>query len=357
MMAEIVMKNQMLAAVYHNPRDLRIQEHPIPAINHSEALIKVVSTGICGTDLRILNGKHHMYPPGTVRIPGHEVVGDIVQIGDEVKGWGIGQRVFIAPNIGCGHCKLCISGNNNLCSRFEALGITIDGSFAEYMRVPAPAIIQGNLIPVSKSIDPALVVLIEPFACVMRGQDVLKIQPDETVLIIGAGPIGCMHAILAKIRGARSVIVSEVNPRRLEQAKEVGIEKVVNSIEEDLGDVIKKETFGKGADVIIVATSTPMVQEAALELASIHARINFFGGLPKNHSTIRFKSNIVHYKELVVTGTTGCSTNDCRRASEILIHHHTELSKMVSARFSLYDVIEALNVVQEGNSLKVILEP
>ena len=136
----------MLAAVYHGPDDLRVENCPIPEIGPDEALLKVESAGICGTDLRILHGGHRMYTAGVQRIPGHEVVGEIVAVGEKVKGVEVGTRVFVSPNMGCGNCDQCVSGNNNRCADYDAFGVTIDGAFAEYLRIPAAAIMQGNLI-------------------------------------------------------------------------------------------------------------------------------------------------------------------------------------------------------------------
>jgi L-iditol 2-dehydrogenase len=146
--------------------------------------------GICGTDLRIVRGDHRRFPIGTVRIPGHEIVGTVEEVGTEVNGYTAGQVVFIAPNIGCGHCRECVSGNTNLCVSFEAIGITLDGGFAEYLRVPATAVLQGNVMPLNTGIDPAAAAMIEPFACVLRGQDAVRLLPGEMVLVMGAGPIG-----------------------------------------------------------------------------------------------------------------------------------------------------------------------
>ena len=126
----------MLALVYHGPRDLRIEEVPTPVPGPDEILLKIICASICGTDMRIYHGDHRKYPPGTMRIPGHEVVGEIAAAGERVQGFSIGQRIFVAPNIGCGHCLQCISGNNNRCSNYQAIGITLDGGFAEYMRIP-----------------------------------------------------------------------------------------------------------------------------------------------------------------------------------------------------------------------------
>ncbi len=351
------MKDTMLAAVYYGPGDLRVEEHAIPEIGSSDLLLKVISTGICGTDIRILHGTHRRFPAGTVRIPGHEVVGDIVKMGPSVKGYEIGQRVFVAPNMGCGHCRQCAAGDNNLCADFDAVGITLDGSFAEYMRVPAEAVTQGNLIPISKEMDAAAAALIEPLACVVRGQDVLYIQPGETVLVIGAGPIGTMHVLLAQLRGAAKVFVSEVNSERAANVKELGADRVVNPNEEDLTDVITEETNGTGVDAVIVAAPAHAAQELALEVAAIGGRINYFGGLPKNRSTINFNSNSVHYKELIVTGTTACSTEDNRRAAAIASSGRLDLGKLVGARFQLSEAKGAFAAAEEGKSLKVVIEP
>ena len=127
----------MIAVVYHGPDDLRVEERPIPTITDDEVLIKVLSTGICGTDIRILHGSHRMYPAGTIRIPGHEVVGEIVEPGSLLNDLHAGMRVFVAPNMGCGHCRQCISGNNNRCAQYAAIGVTLDGSFAEYIARPS----------------------------------------------------------------------------------------------------------------------------------------------------------------------------------------------------------------------------
>ena len=351
------MAEDMLAAVYHGPEDLRVESCPVPEIGPGEVLLKVLSTGICGTDLRILHGEHRKYPAGTVRIPGHEVVGELVELGSDVKGLAVGQRVFMAPNMGCGHCRQCISGNNNLCANYDAPGITFDGSFAEYMRVPSAAILQGNLIPISTDVDPAAAALIEPFACVLRGQDAVHIQPGETVLVVGAGPIGIMHMLLAQLRGAGRVIVSELIPERGEQAQAFGADLVVNLVEEDLAKIIAEQTDGLGVDAAIVAAPSHKAQETAVELAAIGGRINLFGGLPKDRPSIELNSNLVHYKELIVTGTTACSTQDCQRAAMIVNSGRIDLSKMISARYPLAEALQAFSMAESGKALKVVLEP
>ncbi len=347
----------MKAAVYHGPNDIRVEEVEQPTAGDREMVIKVLSASICGTDLRIFHGKHRMFPIGTTRIPGHEVVGTITEIGKELEGFVLGQRVFVAPNMGCGHCEQCVSGNNNLCKNYIALGVTINGGFAEYMLVPEQAIAQGNVIPINEEVDSAVAALLEPFACVLRGQNALHIQPGEIVLIIGAGPIGVMHTKLAKVRGAGMVIVSEPIPFRAKQAKAAGADVVLNPMEQDLQAELLKLTNNHGADVIVVAAPVHSAQESTLDLAAIGGRINFFGGLPKDKPTINFDSNKVHYKELQVTGTTACSTANCWQASSLVNHGLIDLSDMVSKRFPLGETLKAFEVAENRESLKIVIEP
>jgi L-iditol 2-dehydrogenase len=347
----------MLSVVYYGVGDLRLEERPVPAIGPAEALLQVVSAGICGTDMRIFYGAHRLYPPGTVRVPGHEVSGRILEVGADVKNLEVGQPVFVAPNIGCGHCRQCVSGNNHRCLDYQAVGITMDGAFAEAMRIPAQAISQGNLIPLASQPDFAAAALIEPFACVLHGQDAVDIRPGDVVLVVGAGPIGVMHVLLARLRGAGRVIVSDLLSDRLPLAAGSGADRTVDPGQEDLPAVIADESQGQGADVIIVAAPAPRAQEESLQLAAVGGRINFFGGLPKDRSGIQFDSNLVHYKELYVTGTTACSTDDCRRAAAIVNSGRIDLAPLVSARFPLREAQAAFAAAEDRRSLKIVLEP
>lgn len=347
----------MRAIIYHAPLDMRLERVPLPELAPDEALLRVGSSSICGTDLRIFHGAHRMYPPGTVRIPGHEVAGEIVEVGSQVAGVQEGQRVFVAPNMGCGSCYQCVAGRNNLCANFTAIGINLDGAFAEFMVIPAAAIRQGNLVPLDSGIDSAEAALIEPFACVLRGQEAVSIRAGDNVLVIGAGPIGIMHVLLARLRGAGKVILSELLPDRLEQARRFAPDRLVNPATDNLAQVVAQETQGRGVDVILIAAPSHRSQEESLDLAAIGGRINFFGGLPKDRPNITFNSNTVHYKELVITGTTACSTYDCQRAAALLLSGRIDLSPLVSARFALEQVQQAFQLAENRSALKVVFDP
>jgi L-iditol 2-dehydrogenase len=251
----------------------------------------------------------------------------------------------------------CIAGNNNLCPDYEALGVTLNGGFAEYIRIPANSVQQGNVIPIGDAIDAAVAALMEPFACVVRGQNALNIRPGETVLVVGAGPIGVMHTKLAKACGAGRVVVSEPLRDRAAQAGRMGADRVVDPTSEDLRAALDDVTRGRGADVIIVAAPAHVAQESTLELAAIGGRINFFGGLPKDRPMINIDSNLIHYKELVITATTACSTADCWQAAQIVNSGLVDLSDVVSRRFPLREAVAAFKAAEDRKSLKVVLEP
>ena len=349
--------NTMLAAVYHGPHDLRLEEAPVPEIGPDEILLRVRGAGICATDFRVMHGGHRFFPPGTKRILGHEAAGEIARIGRQVSGYQEGQRVFIAPNIGCGHCRHCVTGHNCRCVDYTAIGLTIDGAFAEYMRIPAKAVEQGNVIPLADGVSLAEACLIEPLACVLRGQEALHIIPGETVLVVGAGPIGVIHARLAGLHGAGQVFISEVIPARVEQARRMGVGQVVNPQAEDLEQVLLQGTSGRGPDVVIVAAPSPQAQQDAVRLAAIGGRICFFGGLPKDKPMIHLDANLIHYKELIVTGSTANSTANCWRAVEIVNAGRLRLDDVLSACYPLKDVHAAFAAAEDRRSLKVVVEP
>jgi L-iditol 2-dehydrogenase len=351
------MSKTMQAAVYHGPNDIRVETVPYPTLGPGELILKVLSANICGTDLRILRGGHRLYPAGTVRIPGHEVVGEIVAVGKEVTKYKPGDRVFVAPNMGVGDSRETISGNNNLDPNFKAIGINLDGAFAEFMRVPVEAVRQGNVMSISDTEDPAVAALIEPLACVLRGQNAVNVRSPDVVVVMGAGPIGVLHMLLAKARGASKVLVSEPVENRRIQAMELGADRVIDPFSEDLGAAVNEISDSRGADVVIVAAPSKPAQESALEIAAVGGRINLFGGLPKDDPHIRFDSNLVHYKELIVTGTTACSTHDCLQAADLVNAGILELTPLITGRFPLDQAVEAFAAAGDGTHLRVSLVP
>jgi L-iditol 2-dehydrogenase len=344
----------MQALVYHGPNDLRVEDRPPPEPGPGEAVLRVGACGVCGTDLRIAAGGHRDYPPGTVRIPGHEVAGSILRVGDGVD-LKEGQPAFVAPNIGCGRCAQCRAGRVNLCVRPEAVGISMDGGLADELLLPASLVSQGNVLPVPETADLRAVALAEPLACVLRGSEACEIGAGDLVVIIGAGPVGLMHLLVARLADPGAVIVSQRSEERRRLALEYGADEAVGP--DDLVAAVMDVSGGRGANVVIVAAPAPEAQRQALEIAAPSGRINFFGGLPRGRSTVELDTNLIHYKELVVTGTTANTTEDCRRALELVLGGSIDTAALISRSYRLAQADEALAAAGSGEALKVVIEP
>jgi L-iditol 2-dehydrogenase len=339
----------MRALVYHGPEDLRVEERPDREPGAGEALLRVEACGICGTDLRIASGSHRAYPEGTVRVPGHEIAGRLAAVGEGVD-LPVGSAAFIAPNIGCGHCPECRAGRVNLCRTPRALGITDDGGFAEFVMLDEQLVAQGNVLVVDGERDMAALALVEPLACALRGSKACRIAAGDVVVIVGAGPVGLMHLQLAKLRDPATVIVSEPSAARRAEAERFGADVTVEPA--DLADAASG-----GADVVITAAPAPAAQAQALELASPGARINFFGGLPRDRSRVELDTNLIHYRELVVTGTTANTTADCREALELVISGRVDTAGLIGDREPLDAAPDAFAAARSGELLKVVVEP
>ncbi len=347
----------MKAAVYHGIRDIRIEEIPRPEPGPGEALMKIGAAGVCGTDLRIYANGHHRIPPGTARVLGHELAGEIVEAGPGVSGLRPGMRVGVAPNMGCGVCAQCVAGWTNLCPDYTAFGISLDGGFAETMLITAEAIGQGNVVPIPDGTPFASAALAEPLSCCLNGQEAVGVGRDDVVVVVGAGPIGLMHVRLARLSGARAVIVSEISDERLAQAADHGADMLVNPMQQDLAAVVMQASGGQGASVVIVAASAPRAQEQALELAGRRGRINFFGGLPRDRSCIQIDANLIHYKQLAVTGTTGSNVRQYRAALNLIAAGRLDVAPLAGPRLPLAGLPEGIERSQAGREMRVIIEP
>jgi L-iditol 2-dehydrogenase len=262
------------------------------------------------------------------------------------------MRVGVAPNMGCGVCAQCVAGWTNLCPDYTAFGVSLDGGFAEYMLITEEAIRQGNVVEIPAGIPDHIAALAEPLSCCINGQEAIRIALGDVVLVVGAGPIGLMHMQLAKASGARQIIVSDSLDQRLEQAAACGADVLVNPRTEDLTTVARY-----GVDAIIIAAPAPEAQEQALKLASPRGRINLFGGLPEDHSVIQFNSNLVHYKQLIVTGTTGSNMRHYRAAMALIASGRIQLEPLSSVRLPLEQVHEGIRLAQSRTVMRVHLEP
>jgi L-iditol 2-dehydrogenase len=339
----------------HAPGDLRVEDAPIPEAGPGELTIRVRSCATCGTDAKIFrHGHHHISLP---RVLGHEIAGEVAEVGAGVDGWSSGDRVQVIAAVPCGTCRYCRLGRETVCEDLESMGYQYDGGFAEFMRVPRRVLDRDGVNRIPERVPFAAASLTEPLACVLNGQEIAEVGEGDSVVILGAGPIGCLHVRLARARGALRIILSDVNPGRLDLAARVEPDALISGTTEDPVDAVRKLTDGVGADVVITATGAGQAQEQALEMAAPRGRISLFGGLPKDNCIIRFDSNLVHYRELFVLGAYGSAPRHNREALALISTGAVLVEDLITHRLPLEQVDRAIDTVATGEGLKVVVEP
>ncbi|MGV8876303.1 MAG: zinc-binding dehydrogenase [Rhodoglobus sp.] len=345
----------MRAVVYKAPGDVEVMDVDTPVVGDGDVLLRVLSNTICGTDLRIAKGikRKGVIAP---RVLGHEVAGEVAQVGKNVTGVSVGDTVGLSPTFSCGSCTECQRGFFHLCRNAEVLGHQTDGGLADYLLVPARAVRDGVLVPYSITADPVAISLAEPLSCVIHGQRFLDISFGDVVLVIGGGAIGLMHARLAKLAGASTVIVSEpVEFRRL-IAVEFGADVTVDPTTENLAEVIDGVTNGDGADVVIVCIGVPALVNEALTLARKRARVSLFAGFPTDQSS-PIDSNLIHYKELTIVGSSNSTVVDYQQAVDLIERGAIDTARLVTHRFSVDQYEEAVDMINHPDALKVAIIP
>ena len=345
----------MKAARLYGKEDLRVVEVPVPEIGEKEILLRVRSTAICGTDIRMFKNGVDGIDENNPLTLGHEIAGTIEKVGAGIEEYAPGTGVVVQPNMGCGVCDLCVSGNTQLCTNYHrALGINLDGGFAEYVKIPEKAVFQGNLAEIPKGTPLELAAIAEPFSCVYNAFERCNIRPGDSVLVIGSGPIGILHGKLAKLAGASPVMLHDLSGERLEIAKKM--EPFFTTIPKGkLKEMVDELTGGKGADVGITAAPSPQAQIDAVEVAAINGRVIFFGGLPKDKAKVPQDSNIVHYKQIWITGTTRSNLSQFRRTLKLIADGRVDVSGIVTHKFPLDRIHEAFEQVMQGKGMKSVI--
>jgi L-iditol 2-dehydrogenase len=339
----------------HAPGDLRVEDARVPEAGPGDLVIRVRTCSTCGTDAKIFRfGHHHISLP---RVLGHEVAGEISEVGAEVEAWSMGDRVQVIAAIPCSVCHYCRRGQHTVCEDLESIGYQYDGGFAEFMRVPRKVLAVDGVNRVPDHVPFEQASLTEPLACVLNGQELAQVGEGDAVVVLGAGPIGCLHVRLARARGAETVVIVDVNQGRLDLAARAEPDAAIDSTKDDPIDAIRKMTDGRGADVVITATGAGQAQEQALEMTAPRGRISLFGGLPNDDSIIRFDSNLVHYGEISVFGAYGSSPRHNREALSLIADGSVRVNDLITHRMALADVDRAIETVISGEGLKVVIEP
>jgi L-iditol 2-dehydrogenase len=339
---------------------VEVREADEPALDPGGGILRVAACGICGTDARtFFNGDPRAPAPW---ILGHEPVGVLERVGPQASlppGVKEGDRVFVGSILTCGECRQCSDGFQNLCEHHLLYGYDpFPGAYAELAAIPPIA--TKNLIPLPHDLPSDLATVVDPFACALNGIEVLDIGLGDTVVIMGAGPIGCWQSVMARDQGAGKVFLCDVNRQRLDIAL-----RAVGSFVDDawvvgedngVGEVMTR-TGGAGAERISVAAPSKQAQQAALEAAAKRARVVYFAGLPKHDPVSPLDMNQLHYKELAILGAYGATRRQYRITMDYLHRRRDQLAAVVTHRFPLERIAEAFETIRSGAGLKMVIQP
>jgi L-iditol 2-dehydrogenase len=344
---------KLKVAVYYSNDDVRIEERPVPRINDGELLVKMMASGICGTD--VMQWYRQKKAP---RVLGHEMAGEIAEIGNGLNSLNslngslkIGDRVFVSHHVPCYNCRYCANGDYTACEALHT-GNYEPGGFSEYIRIPVENVNYGTLLlPDSMTYEEAA--MIEPLACVVLGQNRIGIKTDRTVLVIGSGMSGLMHIQMAKSKGAK-VIATDINKYRLDKALEFGADHVFNANEYS-SEKLKEINNGNLAEHVIVCAGAKKAVDDAISSVDRKGKILFFA-VPEGDISI--PSTNFWRNEIAVIFSYGAAPDDLKTAMEMIRSGTFDAKKMISHRIRLSDIQEGFKLVAEAkDSLKVVIVP
>ncbi|AIF97260.1 MAG TPA: L-threonine 3-dehydrogenase [Alteromonas australica] len=325
-----------------------LQDTPEPEVGHNDLLIKIRKTAICGTDMHIYNWDE--WSQKTIPVPmvvGHEYVGEVVGMGQEVRGFNLGDRVSGEGHITCGHCRNCRAGRRHLCRNTEGVGVNRPGAFAEYLVIPA-----FNAFKIPDNISDELASIFDPFGNAVHTALSFDLV-GEDVLITGAGPIGIMAAAVARHVGARHVVITDINPYRLALAKKMGATRAVDVSKEDLQEVMNELGMSEGFDVGLEMSGVPVALRDMLNKMNHGGKVAMLGIPPQD---VAIDWNQVIFKGLIIKGIYGREMFETWYKMASLLQSGLDLSPIISHRFSVDDFQKGFDTMGSGQSGKVILD-
>jgi L-iditol 2-dehydrogenase len=339
----------MRTAVYYSNSDIRVEERPVPKIGSGEILVRVMASGICGSD--VMEWYRIKKAP---LVLGHEIAGEIVEVGEGVTRYRPGEKVFVSHHIPCNTCHYCLRGHHTACETLHTTNFD-PGGFAEYLRVPRLNVDRGVFVlPDEVSFDAG--VFIEPLACVVRGQRVAELQPGQTVLILGSGISGMLHLLLAASLGAGRIIMTDVSPFRLEMARQLGADAVYEA-GEDIPERLREVNEGRLADHVIVCTGALSAFKQAMKSVDRGGTVMCFATTEPGVE-LSVPLNEFWRNEIRLMPSYGNSPLDAVVAIELIRSRRVPVEKMITHRLPLDQAGLGFSLVAEGgNSMKVIIEP
>lgn len=345
----------MKAIRYYGPQDIRVEQVDVPDCGAQEIRVKVDACAVCGTDLKAWkSGNPRIKPPQTM---GHEFTGLVDMIGADVTGFSTGDRIVMATSVSCGACAYCDRGNPNLCMDVAPMGFTYAGGMAEWVVIPARALTNGHVIKVPAGIKPEHAALAEPVSCAVNSVENSLVRAGDTVVVIGAGPMGIINGCVAKQQGAAKIILAEINEDRLRQGEAFGFDRLVDPAKEDLQEIVLAETDGLGADVVIVAAPAAPPQEQAVALVRKRGTVCLFASLPMGNHLLSMDSRAIHYNEVRVVGTSDSTPAHVTAAVDMISKGTIPADKLATHVLAMDDWEQAFELMQSGEALRVVLTP
>jgi L-iditol 2-dehydrogenase len=341
----------MKAALLHSPGRLSVEECPDPVCPEGGVVIEVEACSLCASDVKMWKVGHRdlAYPC----ILGHEVVGKVVET--KTDGVQVGSRVQVWPGVVCGHCSACQRSSDNHCDSIGVIGFNLNGGLADLMSVPRGCAERGGVNILPKWMGSDLASLTEPLACCVNAQESLGVVQEDSVVVIGGGPLGALHLLLAKQKMARRVMLIERDPWRTSLIeKHVKPDEVIGP-SEDLKKAIMAATKGRGADAIILATSEPLPIPELVQALAKKGRMSLFSGLGAGSSTASIDLNQLHYHERSITGSYGCRSQDCREALRLLSNGEVVADWLITKRVPLSEIFEGLRHVVDREGMKATI--
>lgn len=339
----------MRVAVYYNNKDIRIEQRPKPEIGDNELLVKVIASGICGSD--VMEWYRLKSAP---RVLGHEIAGEIVEVGKNVKKYKVGQRVFVSHHVPCNQCRYCKKGFHTVCETLRTTNFD-PGGFAEFIRVPEINVRDGiYLLPEKVSYNEGT--FIEPLGCVVRGQRFADIKKDDTVLVIGSGISGLLHIQLARVNNAKKIFAVDINDYRLNIAKKFGADVVINA-KEDVPQTVKKANQGRLADVVILCTAAlPAFAQAFNSIDRSGTLLLFAPTAPEIRVPLPLYD--LYFKGVRIVFSYAAVERDIKEAIGLLKSKKIAVLAMITHRFGLGEIQKGFELVETADkSIKVIIEP
>ena len=339
----------MRVAMYYNNMDVRLQELPKPKPNAGEILVKVQACGICGSD--VMEWYRIKKAP---LVLGHEIAGDIVEVGSGVDKYKVGDRVFVSHHVPCNVCRYCLSGHHSACDTLRSTNF-FPGGFAEFVRVPKVNVDRGvTVLPREMSYDDG--VFIEPLACVVRGLRLSRFEPAKTVLVLGSGIAGLLNIKLAKALGAGRIIATDVSKYRLGAAKMFGADAIIEA-SEDVPAKVREANEGRPADLVIVSTGAAQAIKQSFSCVDRGGTILMFA-LPMPGAEVPVPFGDIWKDEVTITTTYAGSPRDIADAVELLRSGQVDIKDMITHRLALSETGKGFALVAKaGESIKAIVEP